>query len=106
MAVHPTELLFVSDDGDRLTATLNNTTYRIHTIHEPGQAMEALRDNRYELILLVDSVFDSEILSVVKEIKRRVPLVPVLVFSQSTDPAYQTDLMESGADDVILPEIP
>ncbi|MCB9456328.1 MAG: response regulator [Anaerolineaceae bacterium] len=106
MAVQPTELLFVSDDGDRLTATLNNTTYRIHTIHEPGQAMEALRDNRYELILLVDSVFDSEILSVVKEIKRRVPLVPVLVFSQSTDPAYQTDLMESGADDVLLPEIP
>ncbi|MCB9450906.1 MAG: response regulator [Anaerolineaceae bacterium] len=106
MAVQPTELLFVSDDGVTLAAALGDAAYHMHTVNEPGKAMEALRDGRYDLILLVDSVFASEILSVVKEIKRRVPLVPVLVFSGNTDPAYHTDLMESGADDVLLPEIP
>lgn len=105
MAAQPIETLFVSANSSELVASLSETAYHIHAVSDPGKAMETLRDMRFELILLVDTVFGNELLGVVKEIKRRVPLVPVLVFSQNTDPAYQTDLMEAGADDLLTADI-
>ncbi len=96
MVAQPIETLLVSANGSTLSKTLNPAAYHVQTINDPGKAMETLRDTRYELILLDDAIFTDEILSVVKEIKRRVPLVPVLVLSENPDAAYQTDLMEVG----------
>ena len=105
MVVQPTETLLVSANGKRLVKSLNPDAYHVQTIDDPGKAMEALRDTRYELILLDDAVFANEIVSVVKEIKRRVPLIPVLVLSDNPDAAYQTDLMEAGADDFLTADL-
>src|SRR5262249_52036451 len=58
-----------------------------------------------DLILLDDALFSDETLSVVKEIKRRFPLVPVLVLSDTADPAYHTDLMEAGAEDLVTSDL-
>ncbi len=105
MVVQPTETLLVSADGKRLVKSLNAEAYHVQIIDDPGKAMEALRDARYDLILLDDAVFPNEIASVIKEIKRRVPLIPVLVLSDNADAAYQTDLMEAGADDFLTADL-
>lgn len=105
MVVQPTETLLVSADGKRLVKSLNAEAYHVQIIDEPGKAMEALRDTHYDLILLDDAVFPNEIASVIKEIKRRVPLIPVLVLSDNADAAYQTDLMEAGADDFLTADL-
>ncbi|HSS95843.1 MAG TPA: response regulator, partial [Terriglobales bacterium] len=105
MVVQPTETLLVSANGKRLVKSLNSEAYHVQTVDDPGKAMEALRDTRYELILLDDAVFANEIVSVVKEIKRRVPLIPVLVLSDNADATYQTDLMEAGADDFLTADL-
>lgn len=105
MAVQPAETLFVSANGDDLIASLNPSAYHVHAIDDVGKAMEALRDARYDLILLDDTIFSGDIIDVVKEIKRRVPLVPVLVLSRNADATYQTDLMEVGVDDFLTGEL-
>jgi two-component system, OmpR family, KDP operon response regulator KdpE len=105
MVVQPTETLLVSADGKRLVKSLNAEAYHVQIIDDPGKAMEALRDARYDLILLDDAVFPNEIVSVIKEIKRRVPLMPVLVLSENADATYQTDLMEAGADDFLTADL-
>jgi two-component system KDP operon response regulator KdpE len=101
MVAQPTEMLLVSANNIKLLANLKKEAYRIHKIDDPGKAMETLRDTAYDLIMLDDALFGGEIVSMVQEIKRRVPLVPVLVLSSNTDAAYQTDLMEAGADDFL-----
>ncbi|MEO8610185.1 MAG: response regulator [Chloroflexota bacterium] len=105
MVVQPTETLLVSANGKQLVKSLNPDAYHVQIIDNPGKAMEALRDAPYELILLDAAVFSNEIISVVKEIKRRVPLIPVLVLSDNADAAYQTDLMEAGADDFLTADL-
>jgi DNA-binding response OmpR family regulator/signal transduction histidine kinase len=105
MAVQPTETLLVSSSGEQVTAALNRQSYRVQIVSDPGRAMELLRDTGYDLILLDDRLLESETTSLVKEIKRRHPLVPALVLSGSADAAYQTDLMEAGADDFITADL-
>jgi two-component system KDP operon response regulator KdpE len=101
MVAQPTEMLLVSANNIKLLNNLKEDAYRIHKIDDPGKAMETLRDTAYDLILLDDALFGGEIVSMVQEIKRRVPLVPVLVLSGNSDATYQTDLMEAGADDFL-----
>ncbi|MEZ4667191.1 MAG: response regulator [Anaerolineae bacterium] len=106
MAAQPIETLVVSTSGNNLVASLDNLSYRIQTISDTGEAMERLRDTRFDLILLDDKVLGKEdVDSVVREIKRRIPLIPVLIITRSTDAAYQTSLMEAGADDFLTPKL-
>ncbi|MBZ0279853.1 MAG: response regulator [Anaerolineae bacterium] len=105
MAAQPTETLLVSADGEKLVASLNPSTYHVQTVNDAGKAMETLRDARYDLIVLDDQVLANEGVNIVKEIKRRFPLVPVLVLSENTDVAHQTDLMEAGADDFLTADM-
>ncbi|MBC6937005.1 MAG: response regulator [Chloroflexi bacterium] len=105
MAVQPAETLLVSTNGDELIRSLNPSAYHIHTVGDVGKAMETLRDARYDIILLDDALFSSDIFDAVKEIKRRVPLIPVLVLSKNADAAYQTDLMEAGVDDFLTGDL-
>ena len=72
------ETLLVSADGKAFVKALNADTYHVKMVGEPDKAMETLRDSRFDLILLDDRMFPGDILTVVYEIKRRVPLVPVL----------------------------
>jgi len=105
MAAQPTETLLVSADGENLVASLNPANYHVQTVNDAGKAMETLRDARYDLIVLDDQVLANEGVNIVKEIKRRFPLVPVLVFSENTDVVHQTDLMEAGADDFLTSDM-
>jgi two-component system KDP operon response regulator KdpE len=84
---------------------LDSTYYHVQMVHEPGQAMEMLRNEQIDLILLEAELLGNDIVRMVKEIKRRVPLLPVLVISKNMDTAYQTGLMEAGADDILTAKL-
>lgn len=105
MTVQPTETLLVSSSAEPVVAALDRQSYRVHVVGDPGHAMELLRDSSYDLILLDDRLLEGETASLVREMKRRHPLVPALVLSGSADSTYQTDLMEAGADDFITADL-
>lgn len=106
MVFKTTEALFVSANPALLTDTLAEDAYTVHTIDDQGKAMESLQSHTYELIILDDRLLQDDIIKVVHEIKRRVPLIPVIIMSAGSDAGYQTDLMEAGADDFFTPELP
>lgn len=105
MAQQLIETLLVSANGNDLVGSLDKKTYHIKMVKDPGKAMEALRDTVFDLILLDDTIFSNDLISVIKEMKRRAPLLPVIVLSENIDAAYQTNLMEAGADDQLTNEL-
>ncbi|MBA3875229.1 MAG: response regulator transcription factor, partial [Anaerolineae bacterium] len=105
MASQLIETLFVSSTDHKMVTALDGAFYHVQRVGEPGQAMEMLRSGQIDLILLDDELFSNDIVRMVKEIKRRVPLLPVLVISKNTDSAYQTGLMEAGADDILTAKL-
>ncbi len=80
MASQLIETLLVSSTKSDIAASLNAMLYHVQTVNEPGHAMEMLRNAKIDLVLLEDELFSVDINQMVKEIKRRVPLMPVLVF--------------------------
>ncbi len=106
MLTQPTEMLLMSANEVKKIISLTADAYHIHTVDDLGVAMQKLRDTAYDLIILDDELFSNDIASVVQEIKRRVPLVPVLVLSNNADGMYRTDLMEAGADDFLTYGLP
>lgn len=101
MATQLIETLLVSADAKKILKSLDETQFHISSVKDTGKAMEMLRDAQLDLILLDDRLLKQDTGSVVKEIKRRVPLVAALVLSGNADASYQTDLLEAGADDVL-----
>ncbi|MBZ0289101.1 MAG: hypothetical protein K8I30_15890, partial [Anaerolineae bacterium] len=84
----PTEVLLVSANPSSLIATLNPEAYRINMVTDAGEAMQILRDGEYDMVVLDDAVVGADITRIVREIKRRFPLTPVLVLSDNRDSAY------------------
>lgn len=103
---NPTKVLVVSAKAIPWLITMDNDAYQIDWIGDAGQAMEILQKEKYELILLNDTLFQGEAARFVREIKRRLPLVPVFILSDNKDIAYQTDLIEAGIDDFLSNEAP
>ena len=94
-------MLLLSADGDNLTSALNPEAYEIDQVGEPGQAMESLHKTEYDVVVLDDESAGDEITGIVREIRRRFPLTPVMVLSENKDNTYQTDLMEAGTTDFL-----
>jgi two-component system KDP operon response regulator KdpE len=105
MIAQPIEMLLVSANSAGLVNTLNPEAYTIHAIDDPGQAMESLLQMDYDLVVLDDRLLAGEIVGMVREIRRRFPLTPVLVLSDNKDTTYQTDLMEAGTTDFLADDL-
>lgn len=101
MIAQPSEMLLVSANTPNLTSMLNPEAYNVLIVNDPGQAMQTLRDGEYDFVVLDDALFKTDIVRVVREIKRRFPLIPVLVLSDNTDSTYQTELVKAGATDFL-----
>lgn len=104
-AVKPAEVLFVGAK-DEQKFKLSSEMFLIHEVDDPGRAMEMLRKAQFELFILDDNLFKSDITGVVREIKRRIPLIPLLVLSNNSDLSYQMSIMEAGADDILIHSLP
>lgn len=103
MIALPTKLLLLSAGPHPLVDALGAKpdAYEITVIDETAAAMETLRDSDYDMIVLDDGLFGADTLRAVREIKRRHPLTPVLVTTESEDSAYHVDLLEVGAADIL-----
>lgn len=101
MIAQPTAVLLVSSNSTNSIATLNPEAYHVQMVENPGEAMQILRDGEFDMVVLDDVVVGSEVTRMVREIKRRYPLTPVLVLSDKADNAYHTDLLEAGVTDYL-----
>jgi len=106
MLVQPADTLLVTANVRKVSGLLDSEHFRVQAFKDPAKALESLRKVRWDLFVLEDTVFDGEILSAVREIKRREPLVPVLVLTAELDTTYQTDLLEAGADGILAVGMP
>ncbi len=105
MIAQPIEMLLVSADGSALIQSLNQEAYTVQTVSDAGKAMKSLHEADYDLVVLDDRLLNGVIVDMVKEIRRRFPITPVLVLSDSKDNSYQTDLMEAGTTDFLAEDI-
>jgi len=80
--------------------------YTLDTLQDASSAMEALRHAEYDLVLLHDAGIEADIADITREIKRRYPLVPMLILMQARNVTYETDLVEAGVDDLLEASVP
>ncbi|MAU11403.1 MAG: hypothetical protein CL607_16395 [Anaerolineaceae bacterium] len=85
---------------------LDQTAYEVERVETAEDGMEQLSSGNFDIILIDDDVLKKDTATVAREIKRRVPIVPVLVLSSNSDQEYQTDLIEAGVDDILTQEAP
>ncbi len=97
----PTEVLLVSTNSTNLIASLNPEAYHVLKVENAGEAMQTLRDDEFDMVVLDDNLLGGEVTRMVREIRRRYPLTPVLVLSDKSDSTYHTDLMEAGVTDFL-----
>lgn len=100
-----TRILVLSQETLPAIAALENQ-YILDTLQDAGSAMEALRHAEYDLVLLHDAGFEEGIVGIIKEIKRRYPLVPVLILIDKRNVTYETDLVEAEVDDLLEASVP
>lgn len=99
--VKQSEILIVSSVTPTWINLLTPDAYNVHPVDNPQQALERLQEHGFDIVMIHDKVESENIADYVREMKRRAPLVPVIILSDEADVAYQTDLMEAGADDVL-----
>jgi DNA-binding response OmpR family regulator/signal transduction histidine kinase len=101
MIAQPIEVLLVSTPSSNLVNSLNPEAYHIELITDSGEAMQRLHDAHYDVVLLDDAQVGDDTLRMIREIRRRFPLTPLLALSQKQDGAYHNDLMDAGATDLL-----
>jgi PAS domain S-box-containing protein len=101
LAAKPAEILVVGGEAGRQIPALDPSIYHFNDVDDPASAMQMLNQAQYDLLMLDDTLYGEDTAGVVREIKRRIPLIPIAVMSNKTDTIYRTDLMEAGADNVL-----
>ena len=106
LVISPTRILLISQQNITWLGELDAEGYALDQVSDTGEAMESLRQASYDLLLMDDLVFGDSTASVIREIKRRLPLLPIFILSDNNDIAYQTDLIEAGVDDSLSSQTP
>jgi two-component system KDP operon response regulator KdpE len=106
MLVQVAETLLVTSNVRKVNGLLDSGRFRVQAFKDPAKALESLRNARWDLFILEDALFGEDILSTVREIKRREPLVPIVLLTAQQEAAYYTDLLEAGADDILAIGLP
>jgi two-component system, OmpR family, response regulator QseB len=97
-------LLLVEDDailGDGLKAGLTMEGYAVDWITDGVQADEALRLNRYDLIVLDINLPRMDGFAVLKAMRRRKDLTPVLLLTARDGISDRVAGLDGGADDFV-----
>lgn len=99
-------ILGVSEKPIPALEKIDETLFHVEWVADAGAALEHLGTHKDDIVLVDDVLLDDQITGFVREVKRRSPLVPVLVISKVGDQVYQTDLIEAGVDDVLMHDMP
>ena len=98
-------LLLVEDDpiiGDGLTKSLSQQGYAVDWINDGLLAAEALIEHYYELIVLDLSLPGKNGMDILKELRRRNDLTPVLILTARDTINERVYGLDTGADDFVV----
>jgi len=93
-------ILVVDDDGDTrraLSELLRGRGYIVNTAPDGHQALTAVKKSGADLIILDLNMPDMTGLSVLKEVKRRKPDLPVIAMSAYATKEKKLELFQEGA---------
>lgn len=76
-------------------------TYEVECTDDIAHALGLHSQGRANLVILNDALLGKDVFAIIREIKRRSPLTPVMVLSEDLSTTYQTNLMMAGADDFV-----
>lgn len=68
-------------------------------------AVKTLHNIRYDLIMIDEQWLGDQLLTVVEELKRRFPTLPVLALTNETNYAHDSRLIRVGIDDLLSPRM-
>lgn len=98
-------ILFALSSTSSELALREAESLQIERCTDRMQLKQQLEQTRFDALVLDDKLFaaDSETINEVREIKRRYPLLSILMLTENSDSVYQDDLVTAGADFVIMP---
>lgn len=76
--------------------------FQCSDVHDIEEAFVLLTQSAYDLLLLDDNLLGDDIYIVIMELKRNYPLLPMIVFTDSLALPYQSNIIDAGADDVLM----
>lgn len=98
-------LLVVDDNAklrDLLVGLFAGARYVVDAVGTAREAQAALAATRYDLILLELTLPDADSCMLVRDIRRRGLGTPVMVGTVANDPERRVEVLDAGADDVML----
>jgi two-component system response regulator AtoC len=99
------KILIVDDDRSLchfLTKALSKKEYQVISCHSAGDAMKAVTGMETDLILLDNKLPDRNGIEILKEIKRELPKVPIIIMTAFGTTETAIEAMRLGAFDYIL----
>lgn len=92
-------------EGDHWPTSLKELAaaeaYEVECTDDIAHGLGLHSQGRANLIILNDALLGKDVFAIIREIKRRSPLTPVMVLSEDLSTTYQTNLMMAGADDFV-----
>jgi two-component system KDP operon response regulator KdpE len=98
-------ILLFTDQPDNWIMPLLEKIHEFHIAPDLQNAVKMLQYVRYDLIMLDDTLFGGQLLTLIRDIKRRFPHLPLIILSENADPAYYASLLRSGVDDLLSPRL-
>lgn len=98
-------ILIVDDDRSLchfLTKALSKKEYKVISCHSAGEAMKVISGRETDLILLDNKLPDRNGIEILKEIKRELPKVPIIIMTAFGTTETAIEAMRLGAFDYIL----
>lgn len=98
-------ILLFTNKADNWIVPLLDKLHEFHIAADLQNAVKMLQYVRYDLIMLDDALFGGQLLTLIRDIKRRFPHLPLIILSENADPAYYASLLRSGVDDLLSPRL-
>ena len=101
----PDRILWVDDEVDLLKPhlmLLRNEGYVVDAIMNGNDALELLRTESYDLVLLDEQMPGLRGIEVLKELRRRAPRLPVVMVTKSEADSTMHEAIGQRADDYIV----
>lgn len=100
LSIRPVTVLVIAKHSPPWVTYLSNQTYDVHSTDDPAENIRNL--NKYDIVLLEDTdAFDIDLLDLIREIRRREPLVALFVVTEKEDPTQQLTFLEAGANNTL-----
>ncbi len=94
-------VMLVSAQLDHWITSIAADRFDYFAVPTAAEAVRALHNLRYDLIVVDDMSFQKDVPRIVQELKRRNPTVPLIVIVETLDTDRQDMLFKAGADDFL-----